>query len=84
MSCPEHFDSRAAAYRQLAQDSTDPRLAEDMFEIASMFSSMANDLRLLRQTSPKRQLHSSWNWARLGPVRSERHLPLEVSPPLRA
>lgn len=84
MSCPEHFDSRAAAYRQLAQNSSDPRLAGDMFEIASMFSSMAIDLRLLRQTSPKPQLHSSWNWARLGRLRRERHLPLEVAPPLRA
>jgi hypothetical protein len=83
MSCPEHFDNRAAAYRQLAQNSSDPRFAGDMFEIASMFSSMAIDLRLLTQTPPKRERHRSWTWARRGWLRVERQLPLEVPPPLR-
>jgi len=53
MSSPEHFDGCAAAYRQLAQNSPDERSPGDMFEIAGLFSSMANDLRLLRQAHTK-------------------------------
>lgn len=81
MSNPEHFDSRAAAYRQLALNSSDPRLAGDMFEIASMFGSMANDLRLLRQARPKCQTHGTRILARLAWLRLERPHPLAIQLP---
>ena len=41
MSNLEHFRSRAAEYRRLAQDSRDERRAGDLFEIANLFDSMA-------------------------------------------
>lgn len=49
MLSPEHFRSRAAEYRQLAEGSQDERRAGDLFEIAEMFKSMADDLTLMRQ-----------------------------------
>ena len=47
MSHPRHFRSRAAAYRQLARESRNEHHAGDMFEIANLFDSIANDLALL-------------------------------------
>jgi hypothetical protein len=49
MSNPEHFRGRADVYLQLALDCTDERNAETLFDIASMFNSMANELTLLRR-----------------------------------
>jgi hypothetical protein len=55
MSNPEHFRSRAAAYRQIAQNSLDERTAGDMFEIANHFNSMADALTRLGPAPKKRQ-----------------------------
>jgi len=60
MSNPEHFRRRATAYRQLAQESLNEEIAGDMFEIAKMFNSMADDLTLLWQTPEKHQPRVSW------------------------
>jgi len=43
----DHCRSRAAACRQLAIDSKNERTEGDMFEIASMFSCMAEELYAL-------------------------------------
>jgi hypothetical protein len=45
MSYVDYFRSRASAYRQLANESEDEKISGDMYEIASMFSRMADDLR---------------------------------------
>lgn len=53
MSNPEHFRSRAALYRQLAQNAKEERRAGDMFEIANLFTSMADELTLRMRPKPQ-------------------------------
>lgn len=65
MSNPEHFRSRADAYRRFAHDSRDEVHAGDMFEIANLFNSMADDLARLRQPTPMRVLRTSGGSAAL-------------------
>jgi hypothetical protein len=44
MPNPDHFQNRATAYRQAAEDSNDEWIRGNMFEISSLFSAMADDL----------------------------------------
>ena len=46
MPFPENFRSRASEYRRIAQNSQDQKRAGEVFEIAHLFDSMADNLRL--------------------------------------
>ena len=80
MTNPEHFRSRAAAYRRLALASLDERCAGDLFEIASLFNSMADDLTfLIRPSRPPSQPQASAISAILAWARSLLPLSLAVN-----